>query len=281
MTTITFQHPPALDKSGYPSTDPFNDFDPSCADHYPTGHGIYIYGIRKNTQINNVNKKIFIPQYVGQGNLQNRLFTSHYMGIKMNGNHLSELWDWESKHSDIDVNKVYTQMNSFDGLGVSKVKNLLSILGSIPDLIWFNDKSFFDAKIPKFKSKYIGSSGQMHSIGKTGDLDVTGNPHAVALKQKIELNKISFNKDFYFIYISQKHVDDNSILLNSPILHDLEAIVKERLKSILIHTTAKANPSKVITKPVQVDLSQIQDRLICLPGNSYGYPNYTKPLILK
>lgn len=310
MVKITFQHPPTK------TANPFNDFEPWYPKHYPTGAGIYIYGLKLN--IDNADK--FIPLAVGEsGNLKKRLFEEHYHELKMNGNKTKEIFDWELVDSSNLAKNLYEEMGKYDTISHAKAE-LKKLIKGCPNLIWFNNPSFFDLKLGAIPgtSKYVDNTGPMHSIGIGGDLTTDTKSHA--LFTRIFVNKMLFNTRFYFIYIdsiiSNEDIKiplspDFTILKNKTLEKDklkeeeakirknaeanrkyIEHKVKEGLSEIGIYTTAKSKEptdhiSNELTPPIEleIDLSAIQGQLICLPpdpGTSsvYGYPEYTKPLKL-
>ena len=275
---VTFKHPPVAG-----STDPFKDFNPADRTHYPTGEGVYIYGLRLEVD----GEKKFVPLCVGEGNLGDRLW-KHYYTLKSTGNNGKELFNWGDVHTLKDVRDVYEDMENY--IESNTIHN-----STLEKLIWYNNADFFNIRLglPHSNRSMYGinefeglprTNGHQTSIGIGGDLETisTGIGHhpndAYDLKKAIEKTKKIFDENFYFIYATDKELEDQGIytLTNAGHRRLVENTVKQKLHKINIYTTAHADNTPL---ELDVDLSNIQDKLINVDGHLYGNP-YINPLVL-
>jgi hypothetical protein len=165
--------------------------------------------------------------------------------------------------------------SSYKVTGASKLTNL----------IFFQNADFFHQKLG------------IASLPWKTDLKIEQSiPYLINLSSccsTITLNSISelitriittlnnFRKDFYYVYASDSTENNKGIVLSSSASRKhVEYQVKVSLNKINIHTTAAAKT--VITTPIQVDLSQIQNELVNVGGHLYNdkLGNYIYPLIL-
>jgi hypothetical protein len=259
---ITF-HPPTT-IAGVPA----NPFVPSDPRHYPKGPGVYIYGLRLPID----NKVKFIPLYVGKHktNVGNRIF-EHYYHERMPGSSNKEIFDLTNLMGLNDVKKLYAAMKVYDGYR-GKVKARLKI----NELIWFNDKVFFDEYISSKTgrslklSQYLSGSGHLASLfPDCGDLDKiiakdsSTNFFINDLKRRIISSKSLFNDSFYYAYATVEKTDPTNILL-------YENSTKLALQSIGLHTTADAKKEIL---DIDIDLTNIQKELVNVGCHSYDYKN--------
>lgn len=263
--TIQFKHP----------MNGFRGFNPSDVKHYSNLNlpGIYIYGLRLELTINGKLEKKFVPIAVGEtNNLKRRLFDEHYTSLCTNGNSSKEIFNWASVRDVNDLNNICLDMKNYIQSNAKHNSNL-------PNLIWYNNSSFFDIKLnlTRYKSKYNSGSGVLKSIGINGDLDSIyfyndKLYHAIKMKYDIILTKELFDKEFYFVYAIQDDFFDSynySLEVSSNRLN-IEKTVKDSLKKINIFTTADSRRGKII--PLSLDLSNVEDELINLTSKPFINP---------
>jgi hypothetical protein len=245
----------------------FSDFSPSDINLYPSGPGVYIYGLRRLID----NKLVFIPLYVGIAlDLQKRLW-QHYCEERTDGNSKWYVFDYTSLSTINSIQKLYEDMKQADSYRGINLKRFSE------NLIWFNHKDFFNSKLDTNNSNYISNSGVLSSILSNGDLDKIKLPSSTILKNKIIDSKHQFDDNFYFVYSSLSNnveFEDKSVKLDSnnylngrkngigkSIAESIEVATKSKLKTINIYTSAKAH-GKIL--PMQIDLTCIKDNLINL-----------------
>ena len=283
---VKFHHPPVPN-----STNPFNNFDPSNPKHYPTGPGIYIYGLRLEIEINGKTKKKFVPIYVGEtDNLERRLSNEHYKKIaKGNGN--KELWDFSLPiFSPYYIYCLYSDMLYYDihnniKSGKGKIKEPpehIKKLSQINKVIYFQNSNYFRQKfgldsLEKVDRNYYQACDYLKSL--SAELPSSLADDALALSNKILKTLTQFKADFYFIFATDKDVMNSKKNFSFQKLSDrlsIEVASKKALKTIGICTTADSERGEQINS--SIDLSIVQDDLINLGGHNYGYPNYNNPL---
>ena len=270
---ITFHHPPVSKL-----INPLENFHPWLEEFYPPENeqGIYIYGIRAK-----VGERIkFIPLVVGQsGDLLKRLYQDHYLGkfatpldrllgkkVKASGD-AKEIWDFSGNDFELaDIKDIYNDALSYDTKpprGTSKVKHV----AKLDKLIFFQDADFFHektgiAKLPGKTDLKIEESIYylmfLSSLSKPNELDSTSQ-----CITRIISTLINFKSNFYYVYASTTNnsKDLNKYLSNKEHRENLEYEIKEKLRLIGIHTTAKARKSKTPIK-INLDLSKVQDELV-------------------
>lgn len=265
--TITFQHPPR-------PANPLVHFDPSDITQYPDGPGVYIYGIRAKVGGN----LKFIPLYVGKSEtkLGERIFQHYYQG-RMPGNSCKEIFDLANLKTLKDVQNLYISMREYDsgrGKTLKRIRN--------KELIWFNDKDFFNTYFSDKTSRtistsqYISGSGHLASLYPScGDLDLMSldksiSNHVKDLKKKIIDTKELFNADFYFVYANVPKNGLHRISL-------YENSTKAAFKKIGLSTTADAKKEVL---DIDVDLTQVENQLVNVEGHPYNVEGNYKNLII-
>ena len=290
---INFHHPNTL------SSSPFNDFHPGVMKYYPSGPGIYIYGLRKSID----GEKKFLPLYVGIAkDLKFRLW-QHFSEEMSLGNSKWYVFNYPTVSTSKDVIDLYADMKQADsekGLKTSRYS---------AKMIWFNHSSFFNEKLNiQTGSLYKSNKGVQSSIFDGGDLDNIDNfspsSGAKTLKEDIIKSKGLFDDDFYFVYASLNNdidfTDEDQLALiyneyiksgkylegkkNGPgkaLCERAENAIKFALYDQLkIYTCAKSHG---LLSKVEIDLSDIQDCLIKLIDHQYNSldGSYIKPLIVR
>ena len=288
---ITFKNPPTN------TLNPFQDFNPSNVNHYPDSNGIYVYGLKLIVE----NKETFIPLYVGIGNLKKRLFNDHYKQESFPGKKISKKEIFDFSNSQFTLQEIidkYYEMNIYDDeVNVKKSKNPIPIISRLQNLIWYQNITFYNSK---FNTIIFNSSkfdtNHLDSISQNGIFNSIKNNLLQGCKQKIINTKNKFNIDYYYVYADlYKDVTDISEDINNDekykkwndksqytivrenvskkvngpgknLVERIELATKNKLKSINIHTTAKANGANI---PMQIDLTCIQNNLINLTSQDF------------
>jgi hypothetical protein len=264
---IIFEKPP----TGTPN--PFIDFQPGNRHHYPNGvSGVYIWGLK--IPIDKVKK--FVPIYVGIAkDLGARLWT-HYCNNRSGGNGNWYVFDYAAVAILAHVRGLYTSIQISD---TSPRKGIHRLALHPPnDLIWYNDKEFFDTKLsvalPPL-SEYYPHSGVLSSILPNGDLDqmILKNPVLKVpcndVKQRIINAKNLFNDDFYFLYHPMDLSKDPWIRKDKTevvkgLARNIEGATKKKLATRGIHTgsDAKKHFDNTELNKIEIDLSSVDDVLV-------------------
>ena len=232
------------------SKNPFVDFCPSNAAHYPPTEmkGIYIYGVK--VEIEGVGEK-FVPQYVGTGNLYDCLYKRHYCTNRNEGNSLKGLFYLSKKMSYSELNYLYKECQKFDEyLGIKGKNDFLEVFANLDNLIWYRYRPFFkyklgintdyfDNRIDKFcsggKEKLLNNvKGQNITVMNGGDFDMllnyVNNNHKLnieSLREKIISTKKVYSEKFYYLYADYEDII-NSINNDDFIIKYLESIYKTK-----------------------------------------------------
>jgi hypothetical protein len=267
--TVKFHHPPTA------SSNPLKDFEPGNYANYPVGEGVYIFGFRGNVD----GKLVFVPLYVGIAkDLRQRLW-QHFCEERSGGNSKWYVFDYAKALNTKDFNAMYDSMRIAD----QNKKNAGNHLPRFSDnLVWFNDRSFFNNKLDIVRSSYVANSGVQASILRGGDLDRIGTPAATDLKARIILSKAVFDEDYYFLYTTlegiqvmgqchpmQKEYNERHVYMNvrknGPGKHLAERIElatkEELLRCFGLYTCAKASGKSM---NFDFDFSDVVDSLIRL-----------------
>lgn len=252
---------------------PASRFAPSDPNNYPKRPGVYMYGLRLPID----NEVKFIPLYVGKHktNVGNRIF-EHYYQERMPGSSNKEIFDLTNLKDLASVKRFYHAMKEYDSYKGKHSNRLM-----IEELIWFNDKVFFDEYISSKTGKatnlsqYISGSGHLASLyPDCGDLDMIKAKDGSTivciddLKRRIISSKSLFSDSFYYAYAAVEKTDPTNISL-------YENSTKRALQSIGLYTTAYANKEIL---DIDIDLSEIQDELVNVGCPSYDYSNLIIPI---
>lgn len=280
---IKFQAPP--------KTSNLIDFDPGNKDHYPdpSEYGVYIYGIR--LWVNSVLK--FVPIVVGEGSLLSRLFTDHYHKkfsnpinsitghSKKKSGDPKELWDFSKLHvTDKDLAGLYSDIMKYNSkLAKNSSKTLMA--SGLVHLLYFQDVNFYNKRFgitlnsETVNLKVENAVEYLFDISSSQGLKKPQSARATAARIILTLHNLK--EHFYYVYAGSS---DHPELINKRTRLSIEFNVKERLKSINIYTSAKANG--IIDNTLQFDFSAIQDDLICIGNHNYLNPagGYKSSLIL-
>ncbi|MFM7016614.1 MAG: hypothetical protein ACKOX3_09830, partial [Bacteroidota bacterium] len=228
---ITFHHPPALDKNGKISSNPFNDFDPANKQHYPIAKGIYIYGLK--LKVNGIDK--FVPFYVGitgigaNATLSLRLI-DHYNKNRSGGNGKKELWDFSKGNYSIkDIYSRYSEMNHYDYFTSKVIKvrksfssyDFISELQYLRHLIYYQNCNFFQLKTSLPYTTHINNINQNAAIKKYP-----------LVSPLIAKTKNNFDDNYYFIYASEDEIKTENKIKVLPSLTDIELATKKALNII-------------------------------------------------
>lgn len=250
--TIKFNHPPV--------SNPFNNFCPEESTHYPTGDGVYIYGMKLT--INDEEK--FVPMYVGNGNLKDRL-TKHYTDLKTNGKSRKELFNFSEESLTLkELKGIYNDMLIYDRLTNYKpcITPQQPTVFNLEALIYFQCMSIYDYKLNT--NIYKAQAQLLIKNNPNGDLNQFQinklSPKPQEYFNLVQKTKKNFTTKFYYIYAEYPDVN------LPPDFFKHEA--KNALKKISIYTTAK-HIDKEIPQALTVDLSNIQNELVNVSGSHY------------
>ncbi|MFM7016086.1 MAG: hypothetical protein ACKOX3_07150 [Bacteroidota bacterium] len=282
---ITFHHPPALDKHGNKSNNPFNDFVPANKQHYPTTKGIYIYGLK--LKVNGIDK--FVPFYVGisygkDSTLLKRLYTDHYTKNKTGGKGKKELWDFTNPSSTKQLSNIYSELFYYDyinnyrnvvGKNTKQFRRSEAYIKELLNfnyLLYFNNKNYFEMKNGKAYKNYHETQREIDHWSSL--IKYPG--------KKITRIKALFSTNFYYIYCPfediEKQIPKNEIKVTTKeLLERIELTTKLALKNINIHTTAAAKGNCI---DLDIDFTNIQEHLVNMgshPHNKKG--DYDKLII--
>jgi hypothetical protein len=285
---ITFKHPPTGTKN------PFLDFEPSNALHYPDkdSEGIYIYGLRKKV----AGQFKFIPVVVGQGKLHKRLFVDHYQGkftrplksiltlAKSKKYDPKEVWDFSDFEIDLaKLKALYVEMGLYSNYKSTKGK--VKFAAALRELLFFQDSVFFNLKFAPHMNTKKSDIKYEHVPTHLNNLANNNKNSFVIIKAHLEKfikTLYSFQNQFYYVYADQRHVDCSFNLRAISVRENLETTTKEALKKVGIFTTAKANKSSIKDK-VYIDLHEISKDLVNMGEHDYNNKNeqYIDPLIIR
>lgn len=252
----------------------------------PNGPGVYIVGVKIPVQGQG---EKFCPLYVGiQKNLRTKI-EGHRNPANRDTrtgelNSFKEIFDL----CNFDIRTIYNEMCTYDQLNKGK-RSHLKLFQNLNTLIWFNNSTFFNYKLLVNNSVYISGSGHKTSINTGGDLDLIGSKKSLVLKNKIINVKSLYSQYYYYCYceldqIVKSVLEENENPLTSlcqeheitkywevgkdnrpgkTICEKIEGLVKNKLQTIGIYTTAKA----LKTPPnFNIDLSKIQTELVNMTG---------------
>jgi len=219
-------------------------FNPKCITHYPTGYGVYIYGLLTNLKTETGEKLFFLPVYVGEGDLFDRVFSAHYLTKfalplkRLRQSHFvkggnKELWHFPKGMSLDDACERYTQMGKFS----KKPRNLPKwqyVAEELSHLIYYQDYRFFQRKMkitPRTKKNFnlLGAFEKLNSTTAKRLSD------AQDLQRRILQTLDHFESHFFFVYAEEKSrsTDDTK-------RKNLEKEVKTYLANKGLFTTASA-----------------------------------------
>jgi len=273
---IIFKHPPVRDAAGNLSLNPFKDFDPNNKKHYPDDNevGVYILGIKAKVD----NEVKFIPLVVGEGNLRNRLYQNHYLskfvtplinlkeGKTKPITEKKEIWNFsKSSYKKTEVKKIYAEMHTYDKLPRTgrTTKPFLDTISGLRNLLYFQNKNFFNCRFSKFKDEHIDlrSDEVILYLSELMNDKKHAHHHLEIQKNMFELVLTLKNlcDNFYFVYSNQEFLKTTTSNR-----HYVEVKTKEELNKKGIYTTADSNrlgTESNITE-LTIDFSKIQNELI-------------------
>ena len=277
---VVFNHPPVPG-----STNPFVDFNPANAAHYPPAgtNGIYINGLRLDININGVISKKFVPTYVGIGNLRSRLRSYHYNKFRSNRAGEKDLWNFsEITFTQYQIYQRYADMYYYDYINNYRINpplyritnDYMNELKEIQHLLFFRAKNYFNVKFGLgFNPADIYFNLNHNNVGAFF-------PPTPQITQ-IANTKLKYDKGFYFVYATIENdicdYQEHTLFLQNPVVppvysqsfaEGIETATKKVLNKIGIHTTAKANLNLY---DMEIDLSNVQDVLVNL-GDPYPVP---------
>ena len=273
--TIKFNHPPLTG-----TTDPFNDFKPNESTHYPTGKGLYIYGLR--LKIDGVDGKKFVPLVVGityEQPLKKRLF-EHYSKNSTGGASVQAKFNFSiEKYRCQQLKELYEDMEKYDKLLHSKDKLNKIIKMDLKNLIYLQDLNFYFQKFGNWELNENINCSDNCMVQYKGVFDrifkplFPNNDLIDAIKDQIKKTKAKFDEDFYYVYagfnkvhISGENVPNNPTNLKlKHFLEELEYATKHALHKIGIYTTA--GEERIATMATTIDISEIKNCLINLTDN--------------
>jgi len=260
-------------------------FNPSYFEKVPKSPGVYIVGVK--IPVNGQGEK-FCPLYVGiRDNIKNRIKAHHKYNGYLNGK--KELFDL---NKPIEI--IYSEIKKYNSIWMNSNKNSsdkLKLHGYLPNLIWFNNSSFFDnyLQLPIGTSQYRDNH-DWHNGSLIKDL-----PLLSVKKQKETRNlinkinntkKMIFDRFYYAYYVYETSNEYKTI---KPNLEEIEAATKFALTTLNIHTTGEVSgKGKSIFRILQsksssksnfnIDLSCIQNEIVNLSNPLVSNNN---PLIIK
>jgi hypothetical protein len=266
MMIISFKHPDTK------TANPLVDFNPGNKNHYPSGYGLYIYGLR--ARVDGALK--FIPLAVGEGNLFNALYKRHYHGkffkaysnLKNNRQHdikeRKEIWNFSKEfYTGKELNNIYSDMRAYDGFNRNQKNNpaFFNQLCQLKHLLYFQNSEYFN-------SKYAWSTPVSNITSDQAILmlaEKSFDPAYTGIRTNLQVHYLDLYatlcnlvSHFYFVY------SDDPMFANEPNRHAAEVATKSYLQSQGMYTTADSHKKGNKDLDIQFDFSKVQAQTINL-----------------
>jgi hypothetical protein len=248
------------------------DFNPGNKEHYPSGDGLYIYGIR--ARVDGALK--FIPLAVGEGNLFNALYKRHYHGkffkaysnLKKTRRHdikeRKEMWNFSKEfYSSNELKNIYLDMCVYDQFKRNQKNGsaFFNQLCQLKHLLYFQNSEFFNSKYALNTPISDITSDQAILLLAEKSFD----PTYLNVRSSLQVHYLdlysticNFLNNFYFVY------SDDSMLAQRTNRLAAEVATKSYLQSQGIYTTADSNRKGNKDLEIQFDFSKVQAQIINL-----------------